>query len=252
MFHSIAGNNARDLHSLYESIARQIADSGDVTRLEVLQAITHMEEQSRAEHAATLEKILQIQSEVVKANATLEDLSQEIKGLRTFLVSIEKTTISKTDDEVLPRPVEDGARLAEDSNMLVLSNPEHSSTEVFPGPLQNDSPRPLVEDFKMSGLLYAEKYYPAYWFKNSQVEEDEKKFELLSMIDQRKERILWLGRRLARSGQWLTWSESARTFHMVQPFSSGMMDTNSEGVPAVTKQQKVEGKSVTQSDLYYE
>ena len=113
-------------------------------------------------------------------------------------------------------------------------------SEVFPGPLKKDSPRPLAEDFKMHGLLYTENYFEPRWFKDSQVEEDEKEFELLSMIDQRKERIVWLGRRLARSGQWLTWNESSRKFGVAEAFSSGAEDITLEAVLSA-EQQKVEG-----------
>ncbi|CAG9996048.1 unnamed protein product [Clonostachys byssicola] len=85
-------------------------------------------------------------------------------------------------------------------------------SEEFPGALKNDTPRPLPEDFAMRSLVYTEDYLPSQWFKDSKVEEDEKQFELASMVDQRKERLLWLGRRIASTGRWLTWNDTSRRF----------------------------------------
>lgn len=97
-------------------------------------------------------------------------------------------------------------------------------SEEFPGALKNDSPRPLPEDFALRGLIYTEDYYPISWFKDSKVEEDEKYFELASMTDQRKERLLWLGRRLAASSKWLTWENATRKFGVAEPYSNGAED----------------------------
>ncbi|KAK7219219.1 hypothetical protein V2G26_007222 [Clonostachys chloroleuca] len=85
-------------------------------------------------------------------------------------------------------------------------------SEEFPGALKNDTPRPLPEDFAMRSLVYTEDYLPSQWFSDSKVEEDEKQFELASMADQRKERLLWLGRRIASTGKWLTWNDLSRKF----------------------------------------
>jgi hypothetical protein len=97
-------------------------------------------------------------------------------------------------------------------------------SEEFPGAQENDSPRPLPEDFALRGLVYAEDYYPVSWFRGSKVEEDEKYFELASMIDQRKERLLWLGRRLAASGRWLTWDTAAREFGVTESYANDAED----------------------------
>jgi hypothetical protein len=82
----------------------------------------------------------------------------------------------------------------------------------------------------MRGLLWTEEYYPIRWFKDSLVEEGEKDFELPSMGDQRKERVLWLGRRLAVSGNWLTWDEKARTFGVAERFAASAEDISLEAV----------------------
>jgi len=97
-------------------------------------------------------------------------------------------------------------------------------SEEFPGAQKNDTPRPLPEDFALQGLIYTEDYYPISWFRDSKVEEDEKYFELASMTDQRKERLLWLGRRLATSGRWLTWDNETRQFGVAEPYANDAED----------------------------
>lgn len=81
---------------------------------------------------------------------------------------------------------------------------------VFPGAENQDHYRPLPEDYAMRGLIYTEEYFPLKWFSGEVVEEDEKYFEQASMVDARKERILWIGRQIASVGKWLLWDENAR------------------------------------------
>ena len=97
-------------------------------------------------------------------------------------------------------------------------------SEEFPGPYRSDTPRPLPEDYAMRGLVYTEDYYPVSWFRDSKVEEDEKYFELASMTDARKERLLWIGRQLASSGLWLTWDDEASKFGVKEPYSKAADD----------------------------
>ncbi|KAM5353086.1 hypothetical protein ACJZ2D_017033 [Fusarium nematophilum] len=72
-------------------------------------------------------------------------------------------------------------------------------------------PKPLPEDFAMRGLLYAD-HYPEEWFKRK-IEEDEKYFELGSMEEERKDRIISLGYKIATgTGNWLIWDDDSRQF----------------------------------------
>lgn len=103
-------------------------------------------------------------------------------------------------------------------------------TNKFPGAQKDELPRPLPEDWAMWGLIFSDNYYPPSWFKDSRVEEDEKYFELASMADQRKERLLWLGRRLAESGRWLTWDDEAHKFGVAEPFAGGLDDISLDDV----------------------
>ncbi|KAM0360231.1 hypothetical protein ACHAPK_011855, partial [Fusarium culmorum] len=72
--------------------------------------------------------------------------------------------------------------------------------------------RPLPEDFAMRGLLYSEDYFPNGWFQSDKVDEDEKYFESPSISEQRKDRIISLGHKLATSGSWLIWNEDTSKF----------------------------------------
>lgn len=83
--------------------------------------------------------------------------------------------------------------------------------DKFPLP-EKDDVRPFPEDFGMRGLLWAEKYFPDRWFLNEKADEEEKYYEFASMVEQRKERILWLARRIVDAGPWLNFDKSKPEF----------------------------------------
>src|SRR5436190_774706 len=89
-------------------------------------------------------------------------------------------------------------------NTLLDSNPnfDRIKSSAFPQPEGGEAPRPLPEDFAMRGLLWVE--YPDEWFPTSRISDDEKYFEVASMTESRKERVLWLGCRIAEAGKWLS------------------------------------------------
>jgi len=62
----------------------------------------------------------------------------------------------------------------------------------FPRPFK-ETGRPLPEDFLMRGQLFTRWYYPADWFTAAMIDDDERSYDLPSMAQPRKERILWLG-----------------------------------------------------------
>lgn len=92
---------------------------------------------------------------------------------------------------------------------------------------ERELPRPLPEDFAMRGLIYSEDYFPSDWFKNDKIDEDEKYFELGSMVEERKDRILSLGCKMATSGSWLIWNPDTRQFTVPAKY-----DVELEDVPA--------------------
>ncbi|RFU79836.1 telomerase-binding est1a [Trichoderma arundinaceum] len=91
-------------------------------------------------------------------------------------------------------------------------------SEAFPGAEKQDHYRPLPEDYAMRGLIYTEEYFPLKWFSGEAVEEDEKYFEQASMVDARKERILWIGRRIASLGKWLMWDGESAKFTVADEY----------------------------------
>ncbi|KAI1778922.1 hypothetical protein F4818DRAFT_233446 [Hypoxylon cercidicola] len=105
-------------------------------------------------------------------------------------------------------------------NALLLSYREHHriQDEQFPRQEKEPAPRPLPEDFAMKGLVWVEKYFPLDWFSNDKIDDDEKYFEVASMTDHRKERILWLGCRIAKSAKWLTYDETSHQFGVVSDY----------------------------------
>jgi hypothetical protein len=82
----------------------------------------------------------------------------------------------------------------------------------FPKQHDGEATHPLPEDYAMRGLYFAEKFFPRDWFANDKTEEDERYLELPSMTELRKERILWIGRMIARAGKWLSWDEKSMEF----------------------------------------
>ncbi|KAI3532055.1 hypothetical protein CABS02_13965 [Colletotrichum abscissum] len=96
-------------------------------------------------------------------------------------------------------------------------------SEDFPRPDKGE-PRPLPDDFAQRGLLWVDQYYPSDWFTATKVDDDEKYFEVASMMDERSTRCLWLGCRLATSGKWLTYDEEAKQFGVAPQFDVEIPD----------------------------
>ena len=96
---------------------------------------------------------------------------------------------------------------------------ERIQSGEFPRPVKQ-LPRPLPEDFALRGLLWAEKYFPSDWFSNDKIDDDEKYFEVASMTDERKERIIWLAVYIAREGkgQWLIYDDKVHQFSVPSRF----------------------------------
>ncbi|KAL6359144.1 hypothetical protein LRP88_07361 [Fusarium phalaenopsidis] len=86
---------------------------------------------------------------------------------------------------------------------------DYEVTHQFPA---HPPARPLPEDFVMRGLPYAEGYFPSGWFESMAVDEEEKSLELPWMVMIRAKRILWVGCKIAVSGDWILWNDITRRF----------------------------------------
>ncbi|KAI1472479.1 uncharacterized protein F4812DRAFT_454293 [Daldinia caldariorum] len=112
-------------------------------------------------------------------------------------------------------------------NSLLLSYREHHRihSEQFPRQDKELAPRPLPEDFAMKGLVWVDKYFPNDWFSNDKIDDDEKYFEVASMTGERKERIIWLGCRIAKLGKWLTYDEALHKFGVATEYDTEIEST---------------------------
>ena len=90
---------------------------------------------------------------------------------------------------------------------------ERITSPDIPRPAKGEH-RPLPEDWALRGLIYTEKLYPADWFL-TKLDDDEKHFEIPSMADDRKERVLWLSYKLASYNRYITFDNDAHTFSCV-------------------------------------
>ncbi|KAJ4211601.1 hypothetical protein NW759_012512 [Fusarium solani] len=110
------------------------------------------------------------------------------------------------------------------NSQLVSLEANYEVHSDFRLPEKGQLPRPLPEDFAMRGLIYSEDYFPHEWFKNDKIDEDEKYFELGSMVEERKDRILTLGCKIAASGSWLIWDPETRQFSVPAKYDVELED----------------------------
>ncbi len=94
----------------------------------------------------------------------------------------------------------------------VLISKARMEDEKFPRPPFNEPLRPLPEDYAMRGLELSKNYFPDDWFSNKKLEDDEKMFEPPSLGDERRQRLLWLGRRICSLGNWIEWNKDSGRF----------------------------------------
>jgi hypothetical protein len=89
-------------------------------------------------------------------------------------------------------------------NTLVRSdlvNPRYESTD-FIRPEKGDA-RPLPEDHLIRGQVWSQTAFPVDWFRESEVDDEERSIEHASTVRDRSERVLWLAYLLASYKQWI-------------------------------------------------
>jgi hypothetical protein len=101
-------------------------------------------------------------------------------------------------------------------NTLIAAseNTARYENDHFP---EGETPRPLVEDFAMRGLLWADQYFPQTWFAH-EISDDDKWFEMASFMDERRMRCLWLGVRIAKHKKWIQYDAGSREFSVMPEF----------------------------------
>lgn len=113
------------------------------------------------------------------------------------------------------------------NTLLTYGDYPRIQSSQFPRP-EKGLVRPLPEDFAMKGLLWVDKYFPNDWFSNEKIDDDEKYFEVASMTDERRERIIWLACRIAKHNKWLMFDETQHKFGVLPQFEKDIEITLQE------------------------
>ncbi|KAK1724226.1 uncharacterized protein BDZ83DRAFT_579152 [Colletotrichum acutatum] len=103
--------------------------------------------------------------------------------------------------------------------MQSCSSVQKIESDDLPHSVSRDA-RPLPEDFALRGLLWTETYYPDEWF--SKIGADTNKTGRLTswMLQERMDRCLWLGCRIAKSGVWLQYDKTVGRFRANSRFDA--------------------------------
>ncbi|QDS74745.1 hypothetical protein FKW77_001179 [Venturia effusa] len=97
-----------------------------------------------------------------------------------------------------------------------MQPPPHFESARFIRPQQGDA-RPLPEDHLIRGQVWSQDYFPEDWFKESEVDDEERSIEHASTVRVRSERVLWIAFRLSSFKKWITFDECARSWSVVVP-----------------------------------
>ncbi|EGS16960.1 uncharacterized protein CTHT_0072840 [Thermochaetoides thermophila DSM 1495] len=102
-------------------------------------------------------------------------------------------------------------------------------------------PRPLPNDYALRGFSWVENYFPRNnedrskdWFANDRIDDEEKYLEQNSMAEERKDRCLWLGHKIAMKLdiKWLRYDSKTHRFSALDnmaPWLRHDYDSGSEG-----------------------
>jgi len=134
--------------------------------------------------------------------------------------------------------------LTQHLNFLIADYRDYKRIESleFPEPTRGE-PRPLPEDWFLRGFLFAEKAYPDAHFQSDKVDLEEKLMEVASMMNERKERVLWLGYCLANRGRWITYDPKEHLFSVAPEFdvqleSDGESDINQMDIDEIVSEKE--------------
>lgn len=150
----------------------------------------------------------------------------------------------------VPVQTQDLARLLEEkalfpgSSVVVGGSGESADGAEKEGPSARRS-RPLPDDFALRGFPWSESYFPDGWFATEEkIDDDDKYFEVPSMMEERKSRVVWLGCRIAESGagKWLRLekAEGGRKRFAVSPEFEVDLDLDMAGQMPPTPGESVE------------
>lgn len=132
---------------------------------------------------------------------------------------------------------------------LAFEHHDRIETTTFPRPPRGDS-RPLPEDWSLRGLLWTEKLFPPDWFTNDKVDDDEKTFEIPSMTEDRRERVLWLGYRLASREKWILYDKDTKQFTATPEYHKEVVYPLSEKATVLEEKDDEKEGSLSRSSTF--
>ena len=128
--------------------------------------------------------------------------------------------------------------------------------EEFPKPSNGMIGRPLPEDFQLRGQIFMEDYYPATWFSDADVDDEERVLELPSMAAPRSERILWNGYNVAKRQKWMLFNNTTKTFEesafaksLPSPEALSTVDPSSMEAEALTSEPPMEDEKTSSFEV---
>lgn len=109
-------------------------------------------------------------------------------------------------------------------NSLSIGFEHHARIETLEFP-KDDEQRPCPEDWSLRGLLWAN-VFPDGWFSadDEPWNHDARQMELPSTRDRLRERVLWLGLKLAAYKTWLNYDSGKKRFQATRDQNSPRVD----------------------------
>jgi hypothetical protein len=105
----------------------------------------------------------------------------------------------------------------------------------------------------LRGFQWSDRYLPDKWYDTAEkIDDDEKYFEVPSMMEERRERVVWLGSRIAESGLWLRLekTEGGRKRFGVNPVYDVVLDDLDVGPQPPTPVESVASVASVESVEY--
>ncbi|KAE9982202.1 hypothetical protein EG327_005932 [Venturia inaequalis] len=113
-----------------------------------------------------------------------------------------------------------------------MQPPPYFESAQFIRPQQGDD-RPLPEDHLIRGQVWSQKYFPDDWFKESEIDDEERSIEHASTVRVRAERVLWIAFHLASFKSWIIFDAVNKSWSIVAPSSLGLSEPTDLLMPDV-------------------
>jgi hypothetical protein len=91
--------------------------------------------------------------------------------------------------------------------------------DAFPVDAAGES-KPLPEEWNLRGSMFAEDFFPPDHFSNDKRDDEEKYLQAASMMEDRKEKILWISHKIARLNRCLVFDEVKNMFRTAPDFEN--------------------------------